>query len=399
MFLKGKVKKQSKEHYYTLQHITIINEGNVKSNPKWARLKSQYEDIEKDPNYDWPAYAITTFCNAVLTQERIYFIFGRDSFTKIIRKDTNWSKKQSFANEKWSPFMEYLLGEKDNHQYMELYKDGDNNTKIYRIVDEDLLSLLKVDEEKQLEECLIAAKNNDKKKTSKECENNDLEVDGQLDGQVDVVVSNKVISNKVISNECQNTSQDQSQDNYDFNLTMSLLFREEFGINERTDWSEINDQIDFLASYAVENIGIEDSTRRDFLNYLKELNRNKKFETKVNKYTGWSQKQFAELLADNFEKAVESYVYHAKKENKQLQIVEPQDTVKENRPTPRLTKEERKKKWQEAGQRETVNVLKADFANPALEALERQLSKAKDDDTRKMILQEIKMIRMVCYGN
>ena len=295
--------------------------------------------------------------------------------------------------------MEYLLGEKDNHQYMELYKDGDNNTKIYRIVDEDLLSLLKVDEEKQLEECLIAAKKNDKKKTNKECENNNLELDGQLDGQVDVVVSNKVISNKVISNECQNTSQDQSQDNYDFNLTMSLLFREEFGINERTDWSEINDQIDFLASYAVENIGVDDCTRRDFLNYLLELNNGKKFETKVNKYTGWSQKQFAELLADNFEKAVESYVYHAKKENKQLERVEPQDTVKENRPTPKLTKEERKKKWQEAGQRETVNVLKADFANPALEALERQLSKAKDDDTRKMILQEIKMIRMVCYGN
>jgi hypothetical protein len=274
----------------------------------------------------------------VLTQERIYFIFGRDSFVKIIRKDSNWSKPQTFANKKWAPFMEYLLGEKDNHQYMELYKDGDNNTKIYKIVDEDLLSLLKVDEEKQLEECLIAAKKNDKKKTSKECENNNLELDGQVDGQVDVVVSNKVISN-----ECQNTSQDSSQDNYDLDITMSLLFREEFGINERTDWSEINDQIDFLASYAVENIGIEDCTKRDFLNYLKELNRNKNFETKPNKHTKWSQKQFAELLADKFEKAVESYVYHAKKENKQLQIVEPQEIVREGKPTQKLTKEERKK--------------------------------------------------------
>lgn len=368
--------------------IDIEEDG---GNVKWRSLQDIYDKVNRSGSTDKIPYMLVSFINSIFCQERIFFTMDMESFKEDVwNKDENfknWKEKdrKGFRGTTWTNFKKYL----QEQGYVKIHnldkktgRSTDNKALLYEIIHPNLLELLNIDKEKQYQE-------------TKAWINGDTNAkyDGKHDGKHD---GKQAISNK---SKGINTNHNQSQDNYDFNLTMSLLFREEFGINQRTDWSEINDQIDFLASYAVENIGIEDCTRRDFLNYLKELNRNKNFETKANKYTKWSQKQFAELLADNFEKAVESYVYHAKKENKQLQIVEPQEIVKENKPTPRLTKEERKKKWQEAGQRETVNVLKADFANPALEALERQLSKAKDDDTRKMILQEIKMIRMVCYGN
>lgn len=395
MFLKGKVKQKSKEHYYTLKYITEIGPKNVESNPKWAKLKDQYEEIESDPEYDWPAYAITTFCNSILTQERVYFILGRDSFAPTIRKDTNWKNKIGFSNDKWNTFKDYLEGKKGGHAYIELYKDGDNNTKIYKVIDKDLLNLLKVDEEKQLKECIIAAKTNDEKK----CKNNNLETDGLVDGLADEVVSNKVVSSKYKVESDANADTISNQD-YNIDLSMPLLFREEFGINNKTEWSEIHDMIPMLASYAVENLGLDSCTKRDFLNYLLELNNGKKFETKSNKYTGWSQKKFADLLADNFEKAVESYVYHAKKENKQLEIVKPKDVVKNTIPIVKIDKKERDRLKEQAGQQNTVEILKTSFVGPSIEALNRQLAKAKGNiELERQIRNEIKMIERVCYGN
>jgi hypothetical protein len=378
MFLKGKVKKQSKEHYYTLQHFTSISPKLIESNPKWAELKNQYLEIEGDKNYDWTARPITSFCNAVLTQERIYFIMGRDSFLKrVVRIDDNWSKNEGMANGKWETFVKYLTGEEGGHTYIELYKDGDNNTKIYKLIDEDLLSLLRVNEEKQLEECLIAAEKNDKENSHK---NNNLQADGLADGLADEVISNKVISNKVIS-DIQNQSLNQKEKTID--VTLSILFREEFGINKNTEWSEINGMIKTLAPYAVENIGIEDCTKRDFINYLKELTGKKKFERKINKFTGWSQEGFANLLAENFEKAAESYAYHRQKKSNTLNIVKPRNI-------------DTKKIREQAQAQHTVEVLKAAFSKPTLEVLHRKLEKADSDEEKEQIMYRIKLIERVC---
>jgi hypothetical protein len=368
--------------------IDIEEDG---GNVKWKNLQDIYDKVNRSGSTDKIPYMLVSFINSIFCQERIFFTMDLESFKdKIWNKDENfknWKEKdrKGFRATTWTKFKKYLREQgyvKVLNLDEETGRSTDNKALMYEIIHPNLLGLLNIDKEKQYQETKAW-------------------INGDTNASYDGNHGGNHGGNQAISNKSKgiNTNHNQGQDNYDLEITMSLLFKGEFGIDKRTHWSEINDQIELLASYAVENLGVDDCTRRDFLNYLLELNNGKKFETKPNKYTKWSQKQFAELLADNFEESVKLHVYNAKKENKQLEIVEPQEIVRENKPTQKMTKEERKKMREQAGQQETVKILKADFANPALEALERQFQKATDDHTREMILEEIKMIRMVCYGD
>jgi hypothetical protein len=366
-----------------------ITEYDIKGNPKWSSLKSIYTEIERTSGTNHIPYMFASFLNSVLFQERIFFTMSRDGFRKqIYGEDKNfekWDKQGKFSNGLWKDFKKWL---KDKG-YVKIHNEGedgrstDGKALLFEIVHADILKYLTIDRDMQYQETVDFI-NNPKP----------IEVptsdDGSDDGS-DKVLSNK---NKDISNKDMQDA-DSSQD-YNLELSMSLLFREEFGIDTKTEWSEMHEMMPMLASYGIENLGIDDCTKRDFLNFLKELNRGKNFETKVNKYTGWSQKRFADHLAEEFEKAVESYVYHAKKDSNELEIVQPQNIQKAAQPVVKLTKEQKQKIKEQAGQQQTVEILKASFAGPTLEVLHEKLGKAKTEEQKQKIINRIKLIERVC---
>jgi len=389
MFLKGKVAECNKEHYCTLEHITEIKQWHIDSNPKWGKLKKQYEHIEEVGSFDWTAYAITSFSNAILTQDRIFFVLGRDSFWKQARKDSNWQKFDGYSNKKWNIFLDYLTGKEGGHEYIRLYKDGDNNTKIYQLVDETLLEMLKVDPEKQLQECLEYAKNNDEKVKEKNSNknnklDNNYDRDGLRDGLRDEVTSNKVVSNKVVSN-CSDSMKEESHDQ---ELTMAILFAEQFNIRigENKGLLPGKDMIPSLAKYAAENLAKENCTTFDFKRWLLNL-AGGRFGTKKGKTTGKSQKEYAEEYISIFGQCIEEYFYMVS--DKKIEIKKPQ-TIKQNKTD---------KKDVNKDDKETLNAIYSTVGIERVNWLEKNIEKEQDPKEKFMMEWELDRIRSIVYGN
>jgi len=393
MFLKGKVAECSKEHYCTLEHITEIKQWHIDLNPKWRDLKKQYELIEEVGSFDWTAYLITSFSNAILTQDRIFFVLGRDSFLTKARKDPNWQKKiKGYANEKWKIFLDYLTGEKGGHEYIRLYKDGDNNTKIYQLVDETLLKILKVDPEKQLQECLEYAKKNDENVKEKNSNKNNklddnYDRDGLRDGLQDEVTSNKVVSNKVVSN----CSDSMKEENGNQELTMAILFAEEFDIRigENKGLLPGKEMIPSLARYAAENLAKENCTAFDFKRWLLNL-AGGRFGTKKGNKTGKSQKEYAEEYISIFEQCIEEYFYMVS--GKKIDIKKPQ-TIKQNKPNKTDKKDVNK------DDKETLNAIYSTVGIERVNWLEKNIEKEQDPKEKFMMEWELNRIRSIVYGN
>ena len=384
---------------YIKKKIDIEEDG---GNIKWKSLQDIYDKVNRSGGTDKIPYMLVSFINSIFCQERIFFTMDLESFkNKIWNVDQNfknWKGKdrEGFKGTTWTNFKKFLQKEgyvKILNLNEETNRSSDNKALMYELIHPDLLQILNVDKEKQYQE-------------TKAWINGDTNAkyDGKHGGKHggNQAVSNKKedISDKDI--EC-NTNQNQNEvlsqeNNSNFELTMSILFREEFGFDRYSSWADIDDTMLLLASYAVENLGIDNCTSRDFLNYLKELNFNKPFETKKSK-SGRSQKNYADDLAKRFEEAVDSYVYQTKKEKNEIQIVKPQEIVKTTVPVVKIDKEERKRIKQQDGQQHTVEVLKAHFAEDSLNALQRQLEKADNDRLKKIIENEIYAIKRVCYGN
>ena len=384
MFLKGKVAECSKEHYCTLEHITEIKQWHIDSNPKWRELKKQYELIEEVGSFDWTAYLITSFSNAILTQDRIFFVLGRDSFLAKARKDPNWQESKGYANKKWKIIKDYLTGEKGGHEYIRVYKGGDNNTIIYQLVDEDLLKMLKVDPEKQLQECLEYAKKNDEEvKEKNNNKNNKLDdncdQDGLQDGLQDEVLSNKVVSN------CSDSMKEESHDQ---ELTMAILFAEEFDIRigENKGLLPGKEMIPSLARYAAENLAKENCTVFDFKRWLLNL-AGGKFGTKKGKTTGKSQKEYAEEYIGIFEQCIEEYFYMVS--GKKIDIKKPQ-TIKQNKTD---------KKDVNKDDKETLNAIYSTVGIERVNWLEKNIEKEQDPKEKFMMEWELNRIRSIVYGN
>ena len=158
-----KLKKYVPDGYVTLQKVYTIEQDDIEANKKWAFLREAYEEVENARNLDWMHWLLPSLFNAILYQEKIYFVFSRDIFRReVMKKDENWSegvKPPGFGDTKWPLFTQYLRDE----GILELYNKGSNNTKIYKVINEELLSHLKIDEEKQLQEAIEYSKNPKKK--------------------------------------------------------------------------------------------------------------------------------------------------------------------------------------------------------------------------------------------
>ena len=153
-----KLKKYVPDGYVTLQKNYTIGQDDIEANPKWAYLKEAYSEVENARNVDWMHWLLPPLFNAILYQERIYFVLSRKTFRSEVRDaDKNWTndyKGPGFSNTKWPLFTKYLQEE----GILELYNKGSNNTDIYKVVNEELLSFLKIDEAKQLQESIEYAK-------------------------------------------------------------------------------------------------------------------------------------------------------------------------------------------------------------------------------------------------
>lgn len=389
MFLKGKVAECNKEHYLTLKHITEIKQWHIDSNPKWRELKKQYELIEEVGSFDWTAYLITSFSNAILTQDRIFFVLGRDSFLKKAREDRNWQKSKGYANDKWGIFLKYLTGEKGGHEYIRVYRGGDNNTIIYQLVDEDLLKMLKVDPEKQLQECLEYAKKNDEEVKEKNSnKNNKLDDNYDQDGLQDEL-QDEVLSNKVVSN-CSDSMKEESHDQ---ELTMTILFAEEFDIRigENKGLLPGKEMIPSLARYAAENLAKENCTASDFKRWLLNL-AGGRFGTKKGKKTAKSQKEYAEEYISIFEQCIEEYFYMVS--GKKIDIKKPQ-TIKQNKAKQNKTD----KKDVNKDDKETLNAIYSTVGIERVNWLEKNIEKEQDPKEKFMMEWELNRIRSIVYGN
>ena len=152
-----KIRKYAPKGYVTLQKVRKITEEDMGANPKWVALQAGYESVENNPNSDWMHYLLQSLLNSIIYQERIFFVLSRDAFRKdILQKDCNWSKIPGFKNNKWTVFTDYL----EDEGILKHYNKGTNNTKIYEVIDEEVLSYLEVDRNKQIEETEEYASNN-----------------------------------------------------------------------------------------------------------------------------------------------------------------------------------------------------------------------------------------------
>ena len=136
--------------------------------PEWKFMQMAYDD---EVNMTWLTKAIASVTNSILYQRRIYFCLERNNVRKVLKNDKNWKSQIGLSNDKYSS----LIFELVNSGLIEAV-DQDCRPQIYKLVQPEIVKLIKVDEALQYSEVIDFVENNTE----------DVSSDGYSDGYSDV---------------------------------------------------------------------------------------------------------------------------------------------------------------------------------------------------------------------
>lgn len=382
--------EETSPNWLILTETLTITEKDKKVHSKWKFMDEMYKTIESNPRSSWLPKAMHSILNSIVYSQRFVFAITKERTSNLLRNDKNWEKPISLSNKKYTKSTD---GQPNNETYygillwslcdrniIELIEEPKKNKPgIYRLKDENVRKMIEVkNEEEQMQEVFnFINKNNTLVKEPSE-EPSEEPSKGVLERKKDRKEESKKLENS--------TSSETSTKEIELeNVTIFQLFKEEFGFGKGCKWKDIKDNMDSLASLAVENLGIENCTKNDFLRFLKKTTNDGKFKTKKSQ-KGWSQKEWADSLADNFEEEVESYVYNT---SKHLKIKQPK-TIEKKQPVLN-TKTNNSDPYQE----KTLNMLKNSFKNPTIEAIKNRMKNVQDQEELDYYKNQLKLIERI----
>jgi hypothetical protein len=368
--LESPILRRSRERsptYYCLVKVRNITDDDVEHYPKWEIIKKWYEKLEND-DPDWLMMALQTMTNAVINQERIYFAVTRDTLTELFQSDKNWKNKSNFGMK--ASNYELLLQEMVDSKVFEAYHENpklkaQKKPRIFRVVDKNILSLMKViPEEVQLKEVVdFVNKNNeikDEETTGNNVGNNQGNNQGNNVGNTAISNKQEAISKLVTCLPVSSLDENQSVDFEDLLVTQ---------ITDLPRFQDIPELADLTVG-SCHGFTLDKSTLRKFENHLLGF-----FKRDLTP----KQKKFVENLVKSFEKETKKLLASAGLDKTKLKRA----TRTNAKFTPTSEEEDAE------NENNTLKVLNNFFGKENIKILKSRLSQVNNEQEKFEIQKEI----------
>ena len=356
--------KEKGPNKYCLVKTRVITEDDMEYVPKWAVIKSWYEDLESDPNRDSIHMILQSMVNALLYQERIYFAITRSNVVELFKNDKNWKdKKRGMKNASYKD----LLAEMVESGMFEEHPENDRfyaqrKPRIFKLVDETILSLMKpVSEAEQLKQVFDFVENNPGDAVGDEAGDAVGDAVGDL-----VLVLDKVLVGDEVEEEGEEEPTSEALSGSKKQLEfMDVLVK--MYPNKMPRFEELSE----LVSYAIENchdFDADNATASAFERYLKNFSSTTK-----------GKKHITELVT-KFKGEAEKQVRLSKLKN--IELAKPDITLASNVNKTTVNMDEEAENY-------TLKMLNNSFGKENIKVLKRKLEQAEDEHEKVEIKAEI----------
>lgn len=120
------------------------------SNPKWALLKAEYDELQ---NGKWINQVLLSLVNSIVHQQRAVFVLSRRRTRELLANDKNWAVAPGLKNANWANVISVLLKRK----FVEIIHKAPNGAWVFQVTAPWILELIDVPVQQQINQTITFA--------------------------------------------------------------------------------------------------------------------------------------------------------------------------------------------------------------------------------------------------